>query len=193
MYGFIDESGAPGVATNDNDFLVVSLILFADKEAVDKSSTAIDRLRKRLKLKDNYEFHRSHNIASSQDGFIKLIASLDFRFISISIKKNHLRNHASYPKMADLLAREIADRFTEIHIEMDSNPVFFAELKKALKARKIKQIKMRQVKSHTNNLIQLADYVVNLSAKRVKNTQKSADWYRSIAKKRLLFLDIDED
>jgi hypothetical protein len=26
MYGYLDESGAPGVATNDNDFLVVSFI-----------------------------------------------------------------------------------------------------------------------------------------------------------------------
>ena len=36
MFGYIDESGAPGVATYNKDCLVVSLVLFDSEESRDK-------------------------------------------------------------------------------------------------------------------------------------------------------------
>jgi hypothetical protein len=190
MYGYLDESGAPGAFTNDNDFFVVSLVLFSDKETAEKCGAAIDRLRERLKLKDAYEFHRSRNSGKAQDGMMKLLPHLDFRFITISIKKTRVKNHASYQAIAKLLVREIKDRCREIKIEMDSNPVLYAELKRELHAEKLKYARVKEVKSHSNNLIQLADYVVNLSAKKVKNTPRAADLFRPLANKQLVFLDI---
>lgn len=50
MFGYIDESGAPGVATYNKDCLVVSLVLFDSEESRDKSIAAIDNLR------ENYVF-----------------------------------------------------------------------------------------------------------------------------------------
>jgi hypothetical protein len=42
MYGYLDESGAPGVATRPSDFLVVSLVIFPDKKSAEKCSAAVD-------------------------------------------------------------------------------------------------------------------------------------------------------
>ncbi|MDR1408744.1 MAG: hypothetical protein LBJ12_00410 [Oscillospiraceae bacterium] len=41
VYGYMDESGTPGVATRSNDFLVVSLILFSDQSSIRKCSDSI--------------------------------------------------------------------------------------------------------------------------------------------------------
>jgi hypothetical protein len=40
--------------------------------------------------------------------------------------------------------------------------------------------------------IQPHRYVVNLSSKKAKNTPKSIEWYRPIAKKQLVFIEIAE-
>ncbi|MDR3298351.1 MAG: DUF3800 domain-containing protein [Candidatus Nomurabacteria bacterium] len=184
MYGFLDESGAPGVAANSNDFLVVSLVVFPDRESIEKCSAAIDRLRGRLNKPEGYEFHCSRNSTRPQEGFIKLIPNLDFQFITIAIRKNGWRLHASYPKMAEYLIREIATRFPNIRIEMDANPVLYAELRRQTKKQKL-AMKYKQVKSTNHSLIQLADYVVALSTRKLKGTPKAIEQYRPIIKKQV--------
>ena len=88
MYGYLDESGAPGVATNENDYLVISLILSDDRESVGKCSAAIDRLRIRLGKSSSYEFHCRSNSSATKTGLSKLLLNLDFKFITIAIRKN---------------------------------------------------------------------------------------------------------
>jgi len=193
MYGYLDESGAPGVATNSNDFLVASVVLFDSEGAAKKCSESVDRLRKRLRLKSDYEFHRSHNSTKTQDAVIQLLSGLDFKFITIAIKKNHARTHASYPKLAKLLLREISTSFMDVKIEMDANPSLYAELRRQTRAAKLYKIKFREVKSHKHNLIQVTDYIVSLSSHKARNTAKSAENYRAIAKKQLVFLEIRTD
>jgi hypothetical protein len=190
MYGYLDESGAPGVAAHSNDFLAVSLVIFQNEQAVVTCSDAIARLRKRLKLHDNYEFHRSHNSRATQTAFIQLMRSLDFKFITVVIKKNGDRRHASYPRIAALLMREMAIHFTDGKIEMDANPILYAELRRNAKASKLTKIRFKEVKSHQNDLVQLADYVVSLSAARAKNLTASAENYRHIASKQLALVEI---
>jgi hypothetical protein len=189
-YGYLDESGAPGFAINAAEYLVVSLVLFDTKEAAGKCAEEIGRLREELKLQENYEFHRSRNTSRSKEGFVKLMSRSDFRFITIAIKKTRVKSHASYPAIARLLAHELGDRFSELRIEMDSNPVLHSEIKKALRVQRLHHIRVKQVKSHTNNLIQLADYVVNLSAQKAKGTPRAAEQFRPIAKKQLVFLEV---
>ena len=73
---------------------------------------------------------------------------------------------------------------------MDSNPLLYAELRKQIKQRKLHYVKISQRKSRSNRLIQLADYVVNVSAKKVKNTPRATEWYKYISKKVLAFIKI---
>lgn len=189
-YGYLDESGSPGVANYANDFLVVSLVWFDSEGAANECSVAIDCLRSRLGKTATYEFHCSRNATVSQSGFMKLLPDLDFRFISIAIRKNQSRRYASYARLAEILIRELGARIDRINVKMDYNAILYTELKKQIKLAKLRNFKLKEVKSHSDNLIQLADYVVNLSAKKAKNTAKSLEWYRPIAKKQAVFLEI---
>ena len=73
---------------------------------------------------------------------------------------------------------------------MDKNPTLHAELRKKIKERKLKDLKIRERNSRHSRLVQVADYVVNISAKRVKNTPKSKELYKNISKKVLAFIEI---
>ena len=190
MLGYIDESGAPGVASYSKDCLLVSLVLFESEESRDKAIAAIDDLREKLHLPEDYEFHCSSNSTRPQTEFLKLLSSLDFRFITIAIHKNDFKKTASFARMSNLLIDEIEKRFPEIKIEIDSNPTLYTEFRKRIRERKLKYVKIRERNSRHSRLIQVADYVVNITAKKVKNTPKARDWYNLIAKKVLVFTEI---
>jgi len=190
MYGYLDESGAPGIANNSNDFLVASLVIFPDQETAQKCSGSVERLRKRLKLNTTYEFHRSHNSKTTQIAFIQLLSSFNFKFITIAIKKNQRYDHASYNRLAQLLIREISANFKTGKICLDSNPILLTKLKYHAKIAKLRNVKFSETKSHRDNLVQVADYVVALSSHKVRNTVNATENYRSIAKKQLIFVDI---
>jgi len=190
MYGYLDESGAPGVANRPCDYLIVSLVIFPDKESSDKCSAAIYRLRKRQNLKGNYEFHFSHNAVRHKDAFVKLISNLEFQFITVAIRKDATHKLASYAHVAELLLPEIARHAKDIHILMDSNPILCSKLKKRAKDSKLYGVRFKQAKSHTDNLLQLADYIAALCARKAKNPEKEYASFRAIAKKQWAFLEI---
>ena len=192
MFGYIDESGAPGVATHSKDYLSVSLVLFNNERIRDKSITIIEKLCKKLRLPQEYEFHCSSNSIRPQMEFIKLLHNLDFRFITIAIKKNNFKKTASCMRISKLLIDEIEKRFPKIKIEMDSNPTLYAELRKNIRERNLRNIKIHEKNSRNNRLIQVADYVVNISTKKAKNTTKSYELYDFIASKELIFIEVIE-
>lgn len=190
MFGYIDESGAPGVATYNKDYLLVSLVLFDSEKTYDKTVKAIDDLCRKLGLPENYEFHCSSNSTRPQTEFLKLLPDIDFSFITITIRKNDFKKTASYSRISELLVDEIEKYHPKMTIEMDSNPTLHAELRKKIRERNLKYIKIHERNSRNNRLIQLADYVVNISAKKVKNTPKTSTWYNRIAKKADAFIKI---
>lgn len=190
MFGYIDESGAPGVASYSKDCLLVGLILFKSEESRDKAIFATSNLNKKLRLPENYEFHCSSNSTRPQTEFLKLLATLDFTFITVAIHKNNFKKTASYTRISNLVMDEIQKRFSEIKIEMDSNPILHAEFRKRIRERGLKGVKIRERNSRHSRLIQIADYVVNISAKKVKNTPKAREWYNIIAKKVIAFIEV---
>jgi len=177
MLGFMDESGSPGVANSEEDFLVASLVIFESREAADKCSASIERLRKRLKLADNYEFHHSRNSNRVRDAFVELIHNFEFRIITISIKKSGWRSHASYQNLAMYLVREIVARYETMKILLDSNPILYKELEHQFKVAK-SNISAKMVSSQSDNLVQLADYVVALTSRKLKGSAKAIKQYR---------------
>ena len=190
VFGYIDESGAPGVASYSKDCLLVSLVVFESEEKRDKGLAAIGVLHNKLHLPEDYEFHCSSNSTRPQTEFMKLLSQLDFRFITIAIHKNDFKKTASYARISALLMDEIAKRFPEIKIEMDSNPTLYKELRKQIRERNLGRVKIRERNSRHSRLVQVADYVVNISSKKAKNTPKARELYNAIAKKVLAFIEI---
>lgn len=192
QYGYLDESGSPGKASHNNDYFAVSLIVFNTGKTRNNSIALINQLRQNLRLPSDYEFHCSSNSTRPQTEFFKLLSKMQFRFITIIIHKNEFRKTASYARISNLLMDEIEKRFPSIKMEMDSNPTLHAELRKRIHERKLKNIKIREQKSHNNPLIQVADYVVNISAKKVKKAPKTLPQYKMISQKALIFIEVTE-
>lgn len=192
VFGYMDESGAPGVKSYKNDYFVLSLVVFGSEEVRDESIAKIDLLREKLRLPDDYEFHCSSNSTKPQMEFMKTLSSLNFRFITIAIRKNDFRKTASYVRISGLMMDEIEKHFPNIKIEMDSNPVLYSELRKRIRERKLKMVKIRERNSRHSRLIQVADYVANISAKKVKNTPKSRELYNIIADEVSIFIKITD-
>ena len=191
MFGYLDESGAPGVASHNKDCLTVSLVLFSSEKSKNQSISKIDELCKLLHLPDNYEFHCSSNSTKPQLAFLSLLSNLNFIFITIVIHKNDFKKTASFARMSELIINIIEKHFPIIKIEMDSNPILYTELRKRIREKNLKNIKVRERNSRSSRLIQVADYVVNISTKKAKNTPKSCELYRFIKDKELIFLEIN--
>ena len=192
MFGYLDESGAPGVASHNKDCLTVSLVLFSSEKSKNQSISEIEKLCKSLRLPDNYEFHCSSNSTKPQLAFLRLLSDLNFIFITIVIHKNDFKKTASFTRMSELIVNIIEKHFPIIKIEMDSNPILYAELRKRIREKNLKNIKVRERNSRSSRLIQVADYVVNISTKKAKNTQKSCELYKFIKDKELIFLEIND-
>ena len=73
MFGFLDESGAPGKAMNKNDYLLLSLVIFDSEESLWYVERRVADLREKMKLPENYEFHCSRNSTHVQKKFVKLL------------------------------------------------------------------------------------------------------------------------
>lgn len=192
MFGYLDESGAPGVASHNKDCLTVSLVLFSSEKSKNQSISKIEELCKLLHLPDNYEFHCSSNSTKPQLAFLSLLSNLNFIFITIVIHKNDFKKTASFARMSELIINIIEKHFPIIKIEMDSNPILYTELRKRIREKNLKNIKVRERNSRSSRLIQVADYVVNISTKKAKNTPKSCELYRFIKDKELIFLEIND-
>ena len=127
LYGFMDESGSPGLAKNNNDFFVVSLVLF-EKDVVPKISRAIDRLRQRLGLPDYYEFHRKKNSKANREAFQELMENIDFKSITIVMQKRFDIKIDFYKHIARILITELASFPEPPKIKMDINPIFHRQI-----------------------------------------------------------------
>ena len=77
---------------------------------------------------------------------------------------------------------------------MDDNKELFKQLRLALRKSGKHASKLKEEKSRNNNLIQLADYVANISAAKIKNSKDSEDAWKLIKDKciKTKIITIDE-
>lgn len=183
MYGYLDESGAPGKATRSNDFLLLCLVIFSSKKLRDDAILGIRNLRRELKLPDDFEFHCSRNSAKIKDAFFKFLAGVDFKIIRVIIQKDSSSKTASYSRISSMMITEIQNKYQEIKIEMDSNPSLYAHLRRRIRERGLSGIKLRERNSRHVDLIQVADYIANITAKNLRNPRRAHKWYRLVSNK----------
>ena len=191
MFGYMDESGMPGVALNSRDYFVVCVVVVRDREESLNLSDAIDDYRRTNNLPNDYEFHYIDNSKKVRAGFIGLIKYLDFGVVAVSIKKNRLKQHASYAEMAKLLLEQLAQNCPGISIEMDKNPNLYKELR-SQKNCYDGTMHFKEKESRGHNLIQLADYVTAIKTRALKHNGKTStgEVYKSIADKIIGAVDV---
>ena len=202
MLVFIDEAGDTGRKTEkgSSKFFIISLILFEDNEEALACDQRINLLRRELKLPDNFEFHFTHNSKRVKQEFLKAIQPYHFIYFSVVIDKDPKKlwgpgfaTKESFYKYACQMVFTNAKQYLEnatVILDKSGNPDFRNRLAKYLRnkvktenKRIIKKIK--QQKSHSNNLLQLADYISGTVNKKIQNKKDWPLYYRFVAPKEI--------
>ena len=191
MYGYADESGEPGVMKNEHDYFVFCIVLFDNRQKALECSSMIDAFRRTHHLSETHEFHYSKDSRKTRAAFGKFIRKQDFAFVSAAIKKNHLRNTASYRRMSELVLDVLSKKHISADIIMDKNPRLYKELRTHKKYYHV-ELHFVEKESRGNNPVQLADYVTAFRARFLKYPSKAgvAEQYSNIANKSIGSVEI---
>lgn len=202
MLAFLDESGDTGrlITSGSSHYFVVSLVLFLDREEALRCDQRITLLRGELNLADEYEFHFANNSQRVRTAFLEAVNPYNFSVITVAVNKDPNRLYgegfnvkSSFYKYACQMvlthALPYLDRATLV-IDKSGGTTFQGELRRYLRNKlndhdraKIKYFKAQA--SHHNNLLQLADYCVGISNRRVQNKKGWQEYFKFIAAKQI--------
>lgn len=193
MLVFIDESGDSGFKLDkgSSEYFIISLVVFNDYEEANACDNRIELLKRELGKPSSWEFHFKENTHRIREAFIDAVIDYDFFYYGIVINKHLLfsenlkSSKDSFFKYTSSLVFENAkDKLDNAIVLIDEtgDREFKKSFSKYLKRRMndyerkvIKKIKTQ--KSHSNNLLQLADYVAG-SINRSYSDKKLAKTYR---------------
>jgi hypothetical protein len=157
-------------------------------------------LRSELGLSDDYEFHFANNSKRIRLAFLEAINPYNFSVITVAINKDPgklfgegFNVKTSFYKYACQMvltnALPYLDKATLV-IDKSGNTTFQGELRKYLRHKlndhdgtTIKQFKSQQ--SHHNNLLQLVDYCVGISNRKVQVKKDWQEYFKYIAAKQI--------
>ena len=178
MLVFIDESGDSGFKFDkgSSEFFNVSLVVFNDMDEANACDNRIKLLKKELGKPDSWEFHFKENSHRIRDEFLKAVVRYEFFYYSFILNKRELYSQnlignkdSFYKYVCGLVFENAKDKLDNaiVLIDESGNRDFKKSLSKYLKNRMndydrkvIKKVKMQ--KSHSNNLLQLADYIAGI-------------------------------
>jgi hypothetical protein len=190
MLAFLDESGDTGrkIESGSSRYFIVSLVLFLDDDEALACDRRIELLRTELSLPDSYEFHFSDNPKRVKDAFLNAVNPYNFSVLTVAINKDPSKLYgdgfdvkSSFYKYACQMvltnALPYLDQATLI-LDKSGNATFQGALRNYLRKKlndheRLKIKKMKAQPSHTNNLLQLVDYCVGVSNRKI---QKKKDW-----------------
>ncbi len=205
MLVFVDESGDPGllkIGCGGSKYFVVTLVIFEDKEEAEAADRRIELFKKKLSVPPKFEFHFHENKPETRKRFLRMVSRFSFFYFSIVINKTKLygegfKDKNFFYKYTSRLVFENAKpylRNAKVVFDKSGSKTFRGELSRYLKEkinenhtdRLIKKVKME--KSHSNNLIQLADMVCGAVFRSYNLTK--IDWreYRNIIKHREIYV-----
>ena len=164
MLVFIDESGDAGfkLQTGSSDSFVMALVIFDDDLDAEKTSLAIKELRRKLKLRDKFEFKFNKTNRKFRHAFFNAVRSFKFRVRAIIVKKELIHSQRLRSNREDFYNYVIMQVLKQSggSIKNAKRNQLRVYLSRSLdnKHRKIfKDLKF--VDSRQNTLIQLADMV----------------------------------
>jgi hypothetical protein len=200
MLVFLDESGDTGrkLDQGSSAYFVVSLVLFLDNDEALACDQRIGLLRKELALDGSYEFHFSNNAKRVRLAFLEAVNPYSFTFITVCVNKDPqklygdgFKTKSSFYKYACQMAFTNALPYLDaatVIIDRSGNATFQGELRKYLRNKlqdhnrqRIKKMKSQQ--SHSNNLLQLADYCVGVSNRKIQLKKDWKDYYKYLNSK----------
>lgn len=203
MLVFIDESGDTGLktTTGSSQYFTISSVLFDNHEEAISCDQRVTLLKKELKLPEHYEFHFAHNSNKIRHAFLTAINPYHFLYICIAINKDFANLYSSefnskesfYQYACQMLFINAQPYLhnTVVIIDKSGNPDFRSRLAKYLKNKlntndKSVIKKIKQQNSHSNNLLQLADYVSGIINRKLLNKPDWQEYYQYIRSKEII-------
>ncbi len=202
MLVFIDESGDTGldITAGASRYFIIALVLFEDDDEATACDQRIQLLKKELGRPQDFEFHFYNNSDRMRKKFLEAIAPYNFFYLGIAVNKdpNRLfgegfRHKESFYKYACGLVFENAKPYlkdAKVKVDKSGRAVFRNELAKYLQRRVnseqdrlIKSVKMEP--SHSNNLLQLADYVAGTINRTLQQKKNHEAYHRYIRPKEI--------
>jgi hypothetical protein len=191
---FVDESGDGGMRfeRGSSAFFAIGLVVFDDDAEATRCDLAIGQLKVRMGLPSAFEFHFSENSDRQRRAFLEAVTRFRFETHVFVVNKAlttgpGLRIKESLHKWTTRMAFENAASFLNdatIVIDGSGDRAFRRELSAYLRRRlndgaavgPIGSVKLQP--AHQNHLLQLADYVVSVSTRRLNQHRKSSDLHR---------------
>lgn len=201
MLIFIDESGDTGRKLDEGSsrYFVVSLLVFEDNEEANNCDQRINLLRKELKLSDNFEFHFKENSNKIRESFLMSINPYQFIYFAVVIDKSPeklwgegFKTKESFYKYACQMVFTNAKPHLDnaiVVLDKSGSPAFRSSLMRYLNTkingdrRVIK--KLKQQRSGSNNLLQLADYISGIINRKFQDKKSWQNFYRYISAKEI--------
>jgi hypothetical protein len=201
MLVFLDESGDTGrkINSGSSQYFVVSLVIFHDNDEALRCDRRIELLRNELN-RPNFEFHFAENSRAIRGRFLEAVNSYNFSILTVAVDKDPERLYGegfnikeSFYKYACHMVLTNASPYLErakLIIDKSGSGTFQGELRKYLRNKlddrngaKIHSFKAQD--SRKNNLLQLVDYCVGVSARKIQNKKDWESYYKYISSKEL--------
>lgn len=190
MLAFVDESGDAGLKLDrgSSRLFVVAMVTFAGAEEARHCEGRIDALRSELSLPPLFEFHFSHNSRRVRAAFLNAVRPCAFRIHAFAVDKARLLadGEARTPDGLYYLAvRELCeDAAPHLHdatviVDRAGTRQGRNDLASYLRRRlgvegRASIRKLRDQRSDSHNLLQLADYVVGVAARALNGDPEGA-------------------
>lgn len=202
MLVFIDESGDTGrkIDAGSSRYFVISLTLFEEHDEAINCDQRIGLLRKELGIAESFEFHFTNNSHKIRLAFLNAIQPYKFLYFSVAIDKfpeklwgPGFQTKESFYKYACQMVFTNAMPYLNdaiVVLDKSGSPDFRNRLSKYLKSRmndlNDKRIfKIKQQRSSSNNLLQVADYVSGIINRKIQGKKDWPEYYKFINDKEM--------
>lgn len=182
MLAFVDESGDTGfkLDSGSSPTFVVAMVVFQDRVEAQRCDDRIASLREELSLRSGHEFHFSHNAPRIRAAFLEAVHPFAFRVHVLAADKARLLSQGLrraapdlYELATDLLLSEAKPHLRDAIVTLDTKGGRYTQRRLATSLRRLlnegssgSSHRVKFERSSGNNLLQLADYVVVLAARR---------------------------
>lgn len=202
MLVFIDESGDTGRRTGkgSSKFFIISLVLFEDHYEAVACDQRISLLKRELKLDERYEFHFAHNPHRIRLEFLKAINPYNFVYFAVVINKDPKKlwgpgfatKESFYKYACQMVFTNALPYLNDAIVVLDKSgsPDFRNQLTKYLRTRlnidgKKVIKKLKQQRSTSNNLLQVADYISGIVGRKIQEKKDWKDYFGYISAKEI--------
>ena len=191
---FIDDSGDPGFRDTSSNHFVMAAAIFTDPYTAKKLSQEISNYRRTLNWRDDYEIKFSKLRKDFIKDILKLTTKYDYQIYAAAINKKSFSQLPSpnHEQLYSWLIKELLllIPFEDAKIRLDGHMSRQAMLQTTSYLRRevnrsnIKKLDIKFEKSHTDNLMQLADLIAG-SVNRSLSDKSDAMAYLNIIKAKI--------